>query len=93
MRFKLRNISLEIQVTVGGYLAELEFVPFRWSFLAFRNAQSSRWTAGARGFHIFAGPFHVWTSNGFSAPFEVSFKIGQNPSHGTPLVPTKEPRQ
>lgn len=83
---KLRNISFEIELTVAGYLMNFDVIPFRWAALDFRDSPISRWS-NETGWHLFAGPLHVWTSSGFSAPFSIALKVGQNPFHGGKLIP------
>lgn len=90
-KFKIRNVTFDFSVTLAGYLMNLDLIPFRWSAPAFR--WSKEYSAFSRddkwGFHIFAGPIHIWTSGQFSALIEFSFKVGQNPFHGTALVPRR----
>lgn len=88
--WKLKNIDVSVAVTLFGNQIELIIVPFRWA------APACRWGislgSGPRSLHIFAGPFHIWTMGDLSALIAFDITIGQNPFHGGPLTPKKEPQ-
>ncbi len=85
---RIRCAAISLAVTMIGYQIELEIVPFRWAAPAFRSPKDSPIPA-AGGFHVYFGPFHLWSMSGLANLFGVGLEIGHNPYHGSVLSPRR----
>lgn len=78
---KLRNLAISFYVIIAGKQAELEIVPFRFAKPYFvRHTENA--FPNIRGFHLFWGPFHLWTMEGLREIFSVNISVQSNPFHG-----------